>query len=255
MATMTIEPSRDAARPRVKFFYVYMAISCAAVAFLGFAPSYWVPLAAGTFKARPILHIHGTVFFAWTLFFVFQTWLAASGKVAKHRTVGMVGVSFATAMTILGVLASINQMQEAAALGLADAGKAFAIVPLVDIAFFAIAITIAIVNVRRAEVHKRLMLLASVAILDAPIARWFVAFLAPPGQIGPPPVAVDIPPTLVACILLIIAMVFDWRTRGRPHPVYVWGIGALIALKVLQVPFSATPVWHSVASWILSLAG
>lgn len=255
MTATIVEPARVVVRPRVKFFYVYMAVSCAVIAFLGFAPTYWLPLAAGTFKARPVLHIHGLVFFAWTLFFVFQTWLAASGRIARHRTTGMVGISFATAMTIFGTLAAINQMEAAAALGLTDAGKAFAIVPLGGIVFFAIAITVAVANVRRPELHKRFMLLASISILDAPIARWFITFLAPPGPPGPPPVVVDIPPTLVACILLIIAITFDWRTRGRPHPIYLLGGAALIALKVLQVPFSATPFWHSIASGILALAG
>ena len=41
-------------------------------------------------------------------------------------------------MTLLGVLVSINLMKSAAAAGQADAGKAFDIVPLGGIAFFAI---------------------------------------------------------------------------------------------------------------------
>jgi hypothetical protein len=249
------EPARIAARAEAKFFYVYMAMSCMVVALLGFAPTYWIPMAAGTFKAHPVIHIHGMVFFSWTLFFVFQTWLAASGWIARHRTVGMVGISFATAMTIFGTLAAIDQMERAVALGLADAGKAFAIVPLGGIVFFAITVAMAIANVHRTEVHKRLMLLASISILDAPIARWFLTFLAPPGPPGPPPVSVDILPAALACILLIVAIVFDWRTRGRPNPVYVLGGAALVALKVLQLPFSETPFWHSLASRILALAG
>src|SRR5437870_7281237 len=105
---------RVAVDRQARFFYVYMAISCMAVAFLGFAPTYWVPLAAGAFKARPIVHIHGMVFFAWTLFFVIQTSLATSGQTARHRATGLIGVSLATAMTIFGTLAAINQMQAAA---------------------------------------------------------------------------------------------------------------------------------------------
>lgn len=254
MTAIINEPARTPAQQKVEYFYVYMAVSCMAVAFLGFAPTYWAPIVTGTFKSRPIIHIHGIVFFLWTLFFVFQTWLVASGRIARHRALGMVGISFATAMTILGLLATINQIEAAAALGLIDAGKAFAIVPLGSIVFFAILVTIALAKVRRPEVHKRLMLLASISILDAPIARWFLTFLAPPGTPGPPPVVVDIPPALVACILLIIAIVFDWRTRGRPHQVYLLGGGALLALKFLQVPISATSLWHSIAGWILSLA-
>src|SRR5205807_3451698 len=148
----------------------------------------------------------------------------------------------------------VNQMRTATALGQPDAGKAFAIVPLGSIAFFAAVVAIAVGNVRRPDVHKRLMLLATISILDAPIARWFLTFLAPPGPPGPPPVAVTLLPALVAYLLLVAAIVFDWRTRGRPHPVYMFGGAALIAVKVLNLPISASSWWHSFAVGILALA-
>jgi hypothetical protein len=256
MMIMTMDESAlGSVRPKAGYFYVYMAAACATVASLGFAPTYWLPVMTGAFKARPVIHVHGIIFFSWTLFFLAQTSLATAGHIAWHRTMGMVGISFATAMTIFGFLAAINQMQSAAALGLDDAGKAFAIVSIGSILFFAIVFILAITNVRRPEWHKRLMLLAAISILDAPIARWFATFLAPPGSSGPPPVAADIPPFLLTFILLVVAIVFDWRTRGRPHPAYLFGGSALVALKVLQVPLSATPLWHSVAGWILALAG
>jgi hypothetical protein len=84
-----------------RYFYFYMALACAAVAFLGFAPTYWVPLTHGTFAASPVVHFHGFLFFTWTLYFAFQSWLAASGSVAWHRSLGIVGVSLATAMRFL----------------------------------------------------------------------------------------------------------------------------------------------------------
>ena len=71
-----------------------------------------------------------------------------------------------------------------------DQGIAFAIVPLSGMLFFAaVVLTLAIVHVRRPETHKRLMLLASISLLDAAVARWFLTFLAPPGPPGPPPVS------------------------------------------------------------------
>jgi hypothetical protein len=98
------------------------------------------------------------------------------------------------------------------------------------------------------------MLLAGISLLDAAVARWFLTFLAPPGPLGPPPVPVTIPPAFVAYLLLVVAIVFDWRTRGRPHPVYVYGGIALIAVKVLNWPISVTPLWHSFAGGILAMA-
>jgi hypothetical protein len=225
-----------------------------AVAFLGFAPTYWLPLASGSFSSTPVVHFHGLLFFTWTLYFTFQTWLAASGRIARHRTMGMIGVSLATAMTILGFLVAVYAMKHSAAMGQLDEGLAFAIVPLSGILFFAVVFTLAIANVRRPETHKRLMLLAGISILDAAVARWFLTFLAPPGPPGPPPVPVTIGPALVAYLLLVVAIVTDWRTRGRPHQVYVYGGLALVAVKLLNWPISMTAAWHSLAGGILALA-
>jgi hypothetical protein len=40
---------------------------------------------------------------------------------------------------------------------------------------------------------------------------------------------------MVAYLLLVVAMIFDWRTRGRPHRVYVFGGAALVAVKLLTL--------------------
>jgi peptidoglycan/LPS O-acetylase OafA/YrhL len=127
-------------------------------------------------------------------------------------------------------------------------------VPLSGILFFGVVFAWAIAAVRQPETHKRLMLLAGISILDAAVARWFLTFLAPPGPPGPPPVAVTIPPAFVAYLLLVAAIVFDWRTRGRPHQVYVVGGIALIAVKILNLLVSPTHAWHGFAGGLLALA-
>ena len=254
--TIFIDDNRAhvSATSHAQYFYFYMALSCIAVAFLGFAPTYFVPMAAGKLPPMPVVHFHGLLFFAWTLYFAFQSWLGASGQVRRHRTLGLIGVSLATAMTLSGFLVAVNAMKRSAALGMTDEGIAFAIVPLSGVLFFAAVFTLAIAYVRQKEIHKRLMLLASISLLDAAVARWFLTFLAPSGAIGPPPVLVTIPPAFVAYLLLVAAVVHDWRTHGRPHPVYVYGGITLLAVKLLNWPISATAAWHSLAGGILAMA-
>jgi hypothetical protein len=254
MTTLIDGRARAVATAPAPYFYFQMALACAAVAFLGFAPTYWLPLPSRSFSATPVVHIHGLLFFTWTLFFAFQTWVAASGQVTRHRELGMIGVSLATAMTIMGFLVSVNVMKRSAAIGQTDAGVAFAIVPLSGLLFFALVFALAVANTRRPETHKRLMLLAGISILDAAVARWFLTFLAPPGPAGPPPVPVTIAPALVAYLLLVVAIIHDWRTQGRPHAVYVIGGLALVAVKLLNMPISMTPAWHAFARGILALA-
>ena len=83
-----VAPSSLRTHADASYFYVWMAGLCAFVAFAAFAPTYWAPVVSGTFVGPPILHVHGFLFSAWILFFVAQSALAASGRMAQQRAVG-----------------------------------------------------------------------------------------------------------------------------------------------------------------------
>jgi len=53
---------------------------------------------------------------------------------------------------------------------------------------------------------------------------------------------------MVADLMLVAATVFDWRTRGRPHPVYLVGGSVLLLMQLTRVPISATPLSDSIAA-------
>ena len=74
------------------------------------------------------------------------------------------------------------------------------------------------------------------AMMTPAIARVFLTLLAPPGAAsgGPPPPFVSIPPGIVADLFIVVAMVNDWRTRGRPHRVYAIGLPVVLAQQVLD---------------------
>jgi len=245
----------DSARRDAQWFYVWMAGICVLIAFGGFIPTYWAKLAAGTFKGAPILHIHGMLFFAWTLFFLAQTTLVATGRTPSHRRWGMAGISLATAMGITVVLAAINSIRVAETIGMGDAARRFAIVSLSGVVLFATFLGLAIANVHRAEIHKRFMLLAMIPLMHAATARVFMKAFAPADAKGPPPVFVAIPPGLFVDLLIVAAIIHDWRRRGRPHPVYLAGGAALLVVQLLSVPISSTPTWMAIAKWVESLAG
>lgn len=251
-------------RPR---FYLWMAVAMAATAFLGFAPTFWIPLSQGVPERIPVLAVHGALFFGWTLYMVWQAWLIAAGRIARHRDIGLIGVSLATAMTIFGVLAAINSAHRAAALNFAEAGESFLIVPMAAILCFTVFVIAALYNVRRPEWHKRLMIAATAVILDAAIARPFIAYIVmggnlPPfqGNVGiagfngpPPPVMGVLPPALAALLFILAGMIYDRRTLGRVHPAYWWAGGFTLAVQLLKIPFSETVLWHDTARYLASL--
>jgi len=246
------------------YFYFYMALLCAVAAFGGFLPTFWLPMTHGSYVAAPVIAIHGILSSGWILFFILQTWFVASRQVANHRAAGLFGIALVSVMTVFGFLVVINEIQRAGTAGNLDAGLSFSILPLSDIVFFAVLVALAITNIRRPEWHKRFMLVATISILNAPIARLFIYFMAFHGQmpvaagLPAPPAPIDAPfepEEYVVCLILLIPIVYDWVKRGRPHPAYLLGGGALVLTYLLQGPISHTSAWHAIAVRFFSLAG
>ena len=242
-------------RTGVGSFYTWMAVACVATAFLGFIPTYFQPLAAGAFKANPVVHLHGLVFFGWTLFALVQASFVPAGLVALHRAVGLAGISLATLLVVLGTLASLNSLRTAVATGQAAEGEAFLIVPLSLMLTFAVLFAAAIANINRPERHKRLMLLATVSLLNAPIARPLLVWVWPTPPGVAPPVWINVPACWLSYILVVVAMIYDWRAKGRVHPVYLIAFPVLMFVAWVVIPISETQAWHGLARDFLALAG
>ena len=50
-------------------------------------------------------------------------------------------------------------------------------------------------------------------------------------------------------------MIYDWRTRGRPHPAYLWGGGLTLAVQLLRVPLSTSGPWLALAAFLERFTG
>ncbi len=125
-------------------FYVNMAAACLAVAVLGFAPTYWIPMFRGTLNVSPITHLHGLFFYGWTGLFLAQAWLVSGRRLTRHRELGVVGVSLATGMCFVGLAAAIGTLKRFEPTPMAAASRAFAVVPVTGIVFFAVLVAIAL---------------------------------------------------------------------------------------------------------------
>lgn len=257
VAVSGVIPVREAARR----FYVWMAGVCVLLAFVGFAPTFWLQLAPGTFVGSPLLYLHGVLFTAWPLFFLLQTTLAASGRLDRHRAWGLLGISLATGMVFVGFAVADEVLKVRLAKGFGDAARAFHIASTSLIALFGVFVAAAIIYVKRPEVHKRLMLLATITILPPAIARLFFAVvvgMSPglrPGNGPPRSVESVLAPGLVADALLLVGIIYDWRTRGRPHPTYLIGGAVLLAVQLFRIPVSTTQWWYGVADLLARFSG
>ena len=242
MASIASTPGTRVATERR--FYVWLTGAIVVAAFGGFTPSFWGRIATGAPVGAPILYIHGLLFSTWVLFLFVQSALVASGQTLRHKDWGLAGVALAGMMAFSVPVAVLNSIALAEAAGFGDAARRFAVVPLVGLLLWASLLTIAFANVRRPEVHKRLVIVATAAMLQAAIARVFIMLAgAHAGVGGPPPVFVTIPAGIIADLFIVAGMVYDWRTRGRPHRAYVVGGAAVLAVQLLVVPLSTTPQW------------
>ena len=244
------------ARPARRTFYIWLAAACAAIAFGGFAPTYWLQLPAGTFVGSPLLHLHGALFFAWIVFLVSQAVLAATGRLHNHRSWGLLGIALASAMVFVGIAAAINTLNIGLAEGYGDRSRAFMILPISAIGLFAGFVAAAIANRDRPEAHKRLMILATISLLQAAMGRIFFIIITGggpglrPGLGPPPPLEIGLVPSLLPELLIVAGIIYDWRTRGRPHPVWLIGAAVITAVVVLRGLVANTPAWLAVANFL-----
>jgi hypothetical protein len=250
----TIAATADV-RSEGRYFYLWMAGAYVLVAFGGFTPTFWARVADGTFHAPPIVYIHGALLFSWTCFYFVQTALITARRTLDHRAWGLAGIALFSVLMCTILVTEMAVLKRDGALGMGDGARRFAAVTLCAWPLMAGLFTMAIANIRRPHVHKRFMMLLMIGMLTPAIARVFLTLFAPPGVEGPPPPFVSVPPALAADLFLVVALVYDWRTRGRPHPVYVYGGLLLLAQQMLTVPFAATATWMSIVKGFESLAG
>jgi hypothetical protein len=242
-------------------FHAWMAAACVLVALGGFAPTYWLQLPAGTFVGAPLLHLHGLVFSAWPLFLLSQAWLASSGRLRQHRAWGLAGIALASAMVVLGVAAAISTLRHGLAAGYGDDSRAFFMVPMSALGLFAGFVIAAIVRRADRGWHQRLMLLATLALLQAAVARIFFVLLTGggpgmrPGLGPPPPLLVTMVPGLLLELFIVAGAIHDWRRHGRPHPAWIVGAVAMTAVVLLRVPLATTSGWLGFASFMAGFAG
>jgi hypothetical protein len=225
-------------------FYLTMAIVSVLLIFVGFAPSFYLKsvIHAPVPPLSQLTIVHGTVFTAWLVLFVTQASLIAADKVALHRQVGIVGAVLFGAMLSLGYSTAIT----AARLGHVPPGAppplAFLALPLMGITATLVLVVGALLNRRRSDWHKRLMLAAMITLTPPGTARIAV-------PLGLAPQAIWIALGIVEA-LMAIGAVYDYRVHGRVHP--AWWFALLLAAILhagIWWAFSS-PAWLAFAKFV-----
>ena len=233
-------------RPRSRGYYAGMAIAFVATILAGFSRRYYAQI-AGPEPIALIVHLHAVAFAAWFLLACAQTTLVAAGRTDLHRRLGVCGVVLAPLAVALGALVAIHAARHGWNPGHAFRDPlAFMAVGLIDVVLFAGFVVAGFLYRHRTEVHKRLMVLASVSLLWAAITR-LPSFA---GARAPTPIE------LAALFALLAAFAFsgplyDLLSRRHVHAFELAGGAMIVGGRLIARNISTTEAWQRFAAWLV----
>jgi uncharacterized membrane protein YozB (DUF420 family) len=218
MSTEVIGRSRagfDARLVLDQYFYFAMAVLIAFSVVTGFSftvnDNLLHPIHPSIARP-PILYVHGALFITWVAFFLFQTSLVRSHNVQLHRRTGWFGFGLGIAMVIVGVATAIIMRKYRIAHDHTET-PAFLSIPFNDLSEFAVVFALGIIWRRNREFHRRLMLLATIALTAAAFARLPLPMMSNPWFWY----------SFTDALLMICVLRELWLKR-QIHPVFLYGI-------------------------------
>lgn len=178
------------------------------------------------------VHLHGVAMLAWLGLLIVQPTLEARGDMDLHRRLGWAGAALATLITCLAIytgLASLvlNRFPPF------FTPPYFLMLTTIEALTFGAMVTAAIRYRRDTQWHRRLMIGATIVILEPALGRTLpIPLMGPWAE-----------PAVALCQLLVVAIIagHDRRTRGSIHPA-TWTVAAVvIAVRVAISLLAMTP--------------
>lgn len=218
--------------------YTFGAIAALIVLFVGFAPSYFLKGFFGGPELSSLKHVHGVVMTAWFILFLVQVRLVATGHTALHRKVGVFGAALAIVVLTMGLSAGIASARAGVTPMPEITPLQFLVMPIGEMVVFGTLFGVAIAMRKRSAYHKRLMLLASLAMLTPAFARLVT---------GGPLVFYGLTDgVILGCIA------YDKLKNRRVHPAFIGGLVFIVVVQFGRLALSQTPQWTAFAKWLVS---
>lgn len=225
-------------------FFSTMSVLILATTAIGFSRTYYLN---GLFHAplpSRIIHLHAVVFTIWILLYVVQTALVPLGRIAIHKKLGMAAFGFACLTWVVGVMSGADMLVRNDDFGTGVGTKTFVVIPFGVMALFAPLMLSAFLARRSPDVHKRLILIANIALTFAPVARYplsYILHLAHTDQI-------------FQWSFLAMLVGYDLLSLHKIHKTTLAaGIPVVVTLHYL-FQIGMTSGWIAFAGWVQSMS-
>ena len=180
-----------------------------------------------------LIAIHGIVMVIWYSLVLFQAWLIRVDNVTLHMGLGYTSIVLALILIVSGILIGVESYK--------GSGKAINILGnFLNMLNFAILYSFAIFFRKKAGTHKRLILLASIAMLAPALVRIVRTFGADE--------FITLPLWLLT---LIILPIYDFRKLKRVQLVTILGTCLILIGLILNITVGMSEGWSSLMESII----
>jgi hypothetical protein len=177
----------------------------------------------------------------WVILFLVQSILILTGRRRLHLVIGPLGGVLASAIVILGSMVAPLSVhfspQTYAALG---GPRPFLATMFVQMLSFGTLVGIGLLHRRRPEIHRPMMLLATIVIQSGALGRFpYIQNLS-----AFPPLYVWGPVLLFGGLLFVL----QWGMSRTPNRWYLIGYAGMVMASFLSVAVGRTALWNQVVS-------
>ena len=235
-AVRTLLPNASQ-RVRDHRFYTGMSLAIATAVFAGFGKTYYLKARFHTPELSSLLHVHGAISTLFIVLYVGQNVLILTGKTGIHRRLGWVVAALAVPLLVVAVPVAIRSVILGHFAPADDAYTSLLVFSFRNLFNFALLLGASIYWRRDIETHKRLALLAIIALFSDP-------------AIG------RLPLSPVILLLLFVAFhlagpVYDPVVRHRIHRAYWWAVPYMFASILIAIVVAQSHLWHVTADWLM----
>jgi hypothetical protein len=198
---------------------------------------------------RTLVLLHGTAMSLWVVLFLVQSLLIANRGYRVHMALGYFGAFLAASIVVLGlwlgILGARVTPPEARVWTLTP--KQFLTVPVTSVILFGAYVAVGVYYRRRPEVHKPMMLMATLMAIPAAVSR--IGFLSSL-YMGTSLEAI-FGPFLWSIVLATLLLVAKWVMTRKVERCFMMGYGSLIVLYMLIWNVATTDAWDRFASLLM----